>query len=58
MDGENMKYAADHAEEGIIAAADNAQTLLLLMEDETVQVYHQSQNLATHSLVQVCMYLT
>ena len=42
MNGENMKYAANPAEEASIAEADNAQTLLLLMEEEAVLVYRQS----------------
>jgi len=43
--GESIAYAASHAEEAIIAVADNAITLLLVMEDETVQVHHQSRYL-------------
>jgi len=52
MNGENMKYAANPAEEASIAEADNAQTLLLLMEEEAVLVYRQSQKFATCRLVQ------
>jgi len=43
--GESIAYAASHAEEETISEAGNAITLLLLMEDEIVQVHHQSRYL-------------
>ena len=45
MNGENMEYAVNPAEEELKIARDNATTLLPLMEDETVRVHHQSRHL-------------
>ena len=42
MIGMDLKHAANHAEEELNSARENATILLLLTEDETVQVYHQS----------------
>ena len=48
-----MKHAANHAEEERKIARDNATTLPPLMEDETVQAHHQSQDHATLMSAQV-----
>ena len=51
--GESIAYAASHAEEETISEAGNAITLLLLMEDEIVQVHHQSRYLVMSNNVLV-----
>ena len=48
-----MEHVANHVEEDPRAEADNAATLLLLMEDEAVLVYRQSQSLVIYNHVQV-----